>query len=242
MLRNIPMRRQTLSLSLKLFLSLSLVMAAAMPASASELMAKFVEGTHYKKIPTPVTTVTRTTEASGQVEVTEVFSYGCIHCYNFDPMIEAWHKEQSDVAFRRMPAVFNQSWAVLAQAFYTAEALGVSEQVHTPLFRAIHDKPINISDPELMGRLFNTEAGVSPEAFRSAFESFGVRGKVQQAQGQGRAFQLRAVPSLVVDGKYLIDSSMVAGGNAEMLEVAEFLVARTLSQQGSKAAAAGASQ
>lgn len=234
MLRNTPMRLQTLTLFL------SLVLAAAMPASASELMAKFVEGTHYQKIATPVPTEA---SASGQVEVTEVFSYGCIHCYNFDPMIEAWHKEQSNIAFRRMPAVFNQSWAVLAQAFYTAEALGVSERVHTPLFRAIHDKPINISDPELMGRLFNTEAGVSPEAFRSAFESFGVRGKVQQAQGQGRAFQLRAVPSIVVDGKYLIDSSMVAGGNAEMLEVAEFLVSRTLSQQASEpSAGAGASQ
>lgn len=236
MLRTIPKQLQALSLCL------TLLFTAAMPVNASELMAKFVEGTHYQKIPTPVPTEAT---AEGKVEVTEVFSYGCIHCYDFDPMVEAWHKAQDQVAFRRMPAVFNESWAVLAQAFYTAEALGVTERMHAPLFRAIHDKPINIGDPELMGRLFQTEAGVSQDDFRSAFESFGVRGKVQQAQGQGRAFRLRAVPSMVVDGKYLIDSSMVGGGNAEMLEVAEFLVARSLMQQeaNSKApATAGASQ
>lgn len=236
MLRNIPMPIQTLSLSPALALA-ALVLAAlltTMPASASELMAKYVEGTHYQKIPTPVPTQAT---AAGQVEVIEVFSYGCIHCYNFDPMVDAWHEAQTNVAFRRMPAVFNQSWAVLAQAFYTAEALGVSEQMHGPLFRAIHDKPVNIGNPELMGKLFNTEAGVEPEAFRSAFESFGVKGKVQQSQGQGRAFQLRAVPSIVVDGKYLVDASMVGGGNAEMLEVTEFLVARTLSAEATAEAA-----
>lgn len=240
MLRNIQMPLMTRFLTtvstlfskmgLCLALSLMAALTVAMPASAAELMAKFVEGTHYLKISTPVPTEAA---AAGQVEVTEVFSYGCIHCYNFDPMVDAWHKAQDDkVIFRRMPAVFNQSWAVLAQAFYTAEALGVSERMHAPLFRAIHDQPINISDPELMARLFKTEAGVSADDFNAAFESFGVRGKVQQAQGQGRAFRLRAVPSIVVDGKYLIDSSMVGGGNAEMLEVADFLVARTLAQQG----------
>jgi thiol:disulfide interchange protein DsbA len=218
MLRNIPMRLQTLSLCL------TLVFAAVMPASASELVARFLEGTHYQKIPNPVPTQA----AAGQVEVTEVFSYGCIHCYNFDPMVEAWHKAQDNVTFQRVPAVFNPSWEVLAKAYYIAEALGVAERMHGPLFRAIHDKPVNIGDPKLMGSLFNTEAGISPDAFKSAFESLGVRGKVGRAKDLGPQLGLRAVPSMVVDGQYVIDSSMVAGGNAGMLEVVDFLVSRTL--------------
>ena len=181
-------------------------------------------------MPIPVETAT----SSDQVEVLEVFSYGCVHCYNFDPMVNAWAKNAQGVAFRRMPAVFNQSWVVLAQAFYAAEALGVSERMHEPLFRAIHEQPINLGDPQVMSDLFETQGGVDPETFKQAYDSFGVRGKVQQADGRGRAFRLRAVPSMVVDGKYLIDASMVPGGNAEMLQVVNFLVAKTQNEASAK--------
>ncbi len=77
------------------------------PAHGAEFMAKFVEGTHYQRIPIPVQTEPT---PAGKVEVVEVFSYGCIHCYNFDPMIEGWHKAQNEVAFRLVPSVFNDSW------------------------------------------------------------------------------------------------------------------------------------
>ncbi len=213
---------------------ITLMLALAAPASAAELMARFVEGTHYQRIPIPVQTEP---VPPGTVEVVEVFSYGCIHCYNFDPMVEAWQNAQDNVVFRRVPAVFNASWEVLAKAFFTAEALGVTSKVHDPLFRTIHKEPINLGDPEIMARLFNTEAGVAADAFTAAYDSFGVRGKVQQAKGHGRAYRLRAVPSLVVDGTYLIDSSMVSGGNAEMLQVAEFLVSRVLNNQAATAQA-----
>ena len=42
---------------------------------------------------------------------------------DFDPMIEAWLQTLSpDVAFRRQPAIFSADWALLAQAYYAAEA------------------------------------------------------------------------------------------------------------------------
>ncbi len=197
---------------------------AAEAEGAAIPMAAYVEGTHYQKIPIPVQTQL-SDDAADKVEVVEVFSYGCIHCFNFDPVVDAWAKRQADrVEFRRTPAIFNASWALLARAFYTAEVLGVSERMHVPLFHAIHKEPINLGDPELMARLFRTEAGVSPDAFSQAFDSFTVRSRVQQADGHGRAYRLRAVPSMVVDGKYLVDSSMVGNRNDEMLKVVEYLI------------------
>ena len=213
-------------------LALAVILVALFtPAQAVE---QYVEGTHFKAIPIPVT------PAQGDgVEVVEVFSYGCIHCYNFDPVVHAWAKANPQVNFRRTPAIFNASWALLAQAFYTAEALGVSEQMHMPLFRAIHDKPINLGNRELMARLFKESAGVSPDAFDKAFDSFEVSTKVRQADGHTRAYRLRAVPSMVVDGKYLVDGSMIDGGNDEMLRVVDFLVARVEAER-QQTAAAGA--
>ena len=57
----------------------------------------YVEGEHYQLIPIPVE------PQQGKVtEVVEIFSYGCVHCYNFDPYIEIWKQEKdSKVKFER---------------------------------------------------------------------------------------------------------------------------------------------
>jgi len=56
--------------------------------------------------------------------VIEFFWYGCIHCYNLEPLIENWEKKlPGDVQFRRVPAVFNERWAQDAAIFYSFEAL-----------------------------------------------------------------------------------------------------------------------
>lgn len=223
-----------ISLVLALFLTPAASWAAEPTAEAEQApsLLRYREGEHYQKVPIPVAPA-----AKNGVEVLEFFSYGCVHCFNFDPDVHRWSKEAgSEVAFRRVPAVFNESWGFLAQAFYTAEALGVSEQLHGPLFRAIHTDNINIGDPRLMAELFRKHGGVPAEDFGQAFDSFGVRSKVQQATGQGRALRLRAVPSMVVAGQYVVDGSMVGGGNQEMLQVVEYLVDKVKSERAAASA------
>ena len=181
---------------------------------------EFEEGVHYQKLPVPVET-----ENPGKVEVVELFSYACIHCKTFDPTLETWRDEQADdVLFRRVPAIFNETWKLLAQAFYTAEVLGVTEKVHEPIFRALHDQGVNLGDPALMTALFEQVGGVSPEEFTQVFKSFSVRSRVQQADAHGRAYRVTGVPTLIVDGMYRIDGRM-AGNNTNMLKIVDFLVA-----------------
>ena len=45
----------------------------------------------------------------------------------------------------------------------------------------------------------------------------------QQAEARGRAYRSSGVPALIVNGKYRIEGSM-AGGNTEMIRVANFLI------------------
>ena len=44
--------------------------------------ALYVEGTHYEALDKPVRTVD-----PNKIEVTEVFWYGCPHCYAFEPLL-----------------------------------------------------------------------------------------------------------------------------------------------------------
>lgn len=176
---------------------------------------------HYQVLPIPVDTLD-----DNKIEVVEVFSYACIHCFHFDPAIEAWRQKQAeDVAFRRLPAIFNQSWALFAQAYYTAETLGVLDQVHAPIFNAIHLQGDDLRNPNAMAKLFKDVAGVDEKEFTRVFNSFGVRSRVQQADAQGRMYRVTGVPSMIVAGKYRVDGKM-AGNNTRMLQVVDYLVAK----------------
>ena len=153
-----------------------------------------------------------------------MFSYACVHCFNFDPVVEAWHARQGDdVKFLRVPAVFNTDWELLAQAFYTAQALGVTDAIHTPMFEGIHITRQDLRQPDLLKELFEEHADVSEEDFDTAYASFSVRSRVQQAKAKGRAYRITGVPSLIVNGKYLVNGTM-AGSNSKMLEVVDYLV------------------
>jgi thiol:disulfide interchange protein DsbA len=180
---------------------------------------RFVAGTHYEVLDVAVDTRDDT-----KVEVVEMFSYACIHCFNFDPYVKSWDARQpADVDFHPVPAVFNPDWEKLAQAFYTAEALGVTEQVHERMFEGIHSRNEDLRQPELVAAIFSDLADVSESDFNAAYSSFSVRSRVQQAKALVRAYRITGVPTMIVNGKYRIDGRM-AGGNAKMIEVVDFLV------------------
>lgn len=195
-------------------------MVTLVSAGAQAATFEYEEGTHFEALQTPVNT-----REPDKVVVTEYFSYGCPHCYQFEPMIARWKKQlPNDVVFRRTPAVWNQDYQVYAQTYYTAEALDVLGEVHTPLFQAIHAERMRLNDPKRMASFFS-EFGVDPVDFAKVYSSFGVRASVQQAEARGRAYRVSGVPAIIVNGKYRIEGSM-AGSNQAMLEVADFLIDR----------------
>ncbi len=179
---------------------------------------EYEEGTHYVALQIPLKTADES-----KIEVTEYFSYGCPHCFQFDPMITAWHRElPGDVLFNRTPAIWNKDYQVYAQTYYAAEALEVAEKLHTPLFQAIHEQSMRLNDPKLIAMFF-AEYGVDPLDFAKVYSSFGVRASVQQAEARGRAYRAGGVPAIIVNGKYRIEGKM-AGSNRNMLLITDFLI------------------
>ena len=205
----------------KIWAALLLVFGASTYAEDSVLSERFVAGTHYEVIEIPVDT-----RDADKVEVVEMFSYACIHCFNFDPYVKAWQAKQADdVDFHLVPAVFNSDWERLAQAFYTAESLGVREDVHERMFEGIHSRNEDLRQAEILAPIFADLADVDEADFNAAHRSFSVRSRVQQAKALIRAYKVTGVPMMIVNGKYRVDGRM-AGGNAKMLEVVDFLVAK----------------
>jgi len=200
---------------------LSILMAFSWLAASGSVQAEdftFEEGTHYVALQIPIKT-----RNPNKVEVAEYFSYGCPHCYDFEPLIGAWHAQLSDeVVFTRTPAVWNRDYQVYAQTYVTLEALGMLEKVHVPIFNAIHNNRQRLNTPQLMAE-FLVGYGVDAEDFAKTYNSFGTRAALQQADSKGRAYRSTGVPAIVVNGKYRIEGSM-ARTNANMLRIADFLI------------------
>lgn len=181
---------------------------------------EFTEGKHYALIEPA-----QPTDNPGKVEVMEVFWYGCPHCYDFEPQLARWTKEEMPeyAVFKRLPAVLNRQWEVHARAYYTAQALGVLDEVHKPLFDAIHEDNRRLNDNEAIAEFFG-EHGVRPENYLSTSESFAVENKLRRAATLPGRLGVSGVPAMVVNGKYRIDARM-AGSYESLLDVVEYLVA-----------------
>jgi thiol:disulfide interchange protein DsbA len=198
---------------MKILLSAILGALILVPAIAEE---RYRQGDQYELIPIPV-------EASndGIVEVVEIFSYGCVHCYNFDPYVEVWKQEQKGaVKFERLPAVFTPEFA---KAYYAAEILDVVDEVHTPIFNALHIERKDMRRREALAEVFKRYGGVPEDDFLSVYDSFAVQSRVQQAQARVAAYRVTGIPTMIVSGKYRIDGRM-AGSNNDMLKVVDHLV------------------
>lgn len=181
---------------------------------------KYQAGTHYTVLEAPVRT-----RDSSKVEVVEVFWYGCSHCYHFEPLVSQWKKKQAtDVDFWRSPAIWNATMKLHAKAFFTANALAVTEKVHIPLFTTLVVERKRLSNKSQIEDLF-ADYGVDRAKFGKMFDSFSVNSLVNQADARARSYKVSGTPELVVNGKYRVGAKK-AGGQAQMLEVVDFLVAK----------------
>jgi thiol:disulfide interchange protein DsbA len=166
-----------------------------------------------------------TSVPEGKVEVVEFFWYGCGHCYTMEPQLEAWlEKKPANVVFRRVPSPLNPSWTTHAQFYYAAEALGVIDQLHKPLFEAIHGKKKKLFDKQSLID-FAVKHGVDRQKFSDAWNSFGVYVKIQQARKLGQRYALDGVPAIGIDGKYKTSGSL-AGTYSRMFEIVDGLIAQ----------------
>lgn len=194
-----------------------------MAASSFAQIERYVVGTHYTELPNPV----NTNDAS-KVEVLEAFWYGCSHCFRFEPLLTAWEEAQGDdVEVVRFPALWNNLMKIHAQVYYTAEAMDKVDVLHEPVFNAINLQGNRLQNERQIAALF-AEHGVSQDEFESAFNSFSVRTKVNQAEKRMEDYQIRSTPNMIVNGKYLVTTGQNVTTQEEMLEVVEFLVQKEL--------------
>jgi thiol:disulfide interchange protein DsbA len=189
--------------------------------------AAFVEGQHYQEVP-----FSQPVETGNRIEVREFFWYGCPHCYVLESALTEWLKKiPSNAQFIRTPGTA-PSWMTHAQAFYSFESLGVTKKVHDVFFKAVQEQKAELNDENSITE-FAAGHGINKQKFREAFNSFGVRLKLEKAKQLNQDFGINSVPTIVVDGKYLTSPAM-AGGEDKVFQLVNELIAKAAKERKKK--------
>lgn len=178
----------------------------------------------FQQVPDPATVPNPT-----RIQVIDFFWYGCPYCNLFEPQLESWLDSKPDnVDFIRIPAVIRSGWSNHARAFYTAEALGVLDTLHSQLFAAIHEEDQDLNDMDELSRIF-ADQGIERARFEEAFNSAAVNRKVQEAGTLTRRYGIDSVPAIVVNGQYRTNP-VLAGGASRILDAVNDLIASEQNQ------------
>ena len=204
-------------LRLVLRLSALLLLACSLQAAAQRLP---VQGRDYVVLDSP-----QPVETGERIEIIEFFYYGCPVCYESQPHIARWLlKTGPAVVLRRVPAVSSEGWEAFAKTYYALEATGNLQRLHWPVFDNHHFDGKRLNEVKNLLEWL-AQNGVDQNKFLEAMNSPEVAAKVAGAQKMLETYNVRGVPTMVVDGKFATSARM-ANGVKEMMDVVEFLVQR----------------
>lgn len=213
---------------------LLVALLAPLPALAQ---LKWEEGRHF----TVINGSAPSAPAPGKIEVAEVFSYGCIHCFRAkDEMAKLAAALPADATMVYVHASFlpAEAWPMFQRAWYTAQQLGIGMATHDQMFAAVWESgeiPLldaatgNLRKPlptiEDAARFYARNSAVKAADFVKVASSPEVDALVQKADALVKAWRIPGTPSLVVNGRYLVDNSSVSSWD-ELRQLVLYLVDR----------------
>lgn len=202
-------------LSLCLFSLTTLLVVACSPeskplpenATAKEhiVSRSFSEGQHYSVIPYPVT------EPQLQRYLTEYFWLGCPHCQNFEPLLKGYLEANPSVTLVRKHPALGDRWAVDASVFYSLYLHGHEHLITAllDLYRQTRLDKSTLPDSNAINA-FLAQHQIEQASFETQRNSEAVSKAMTQANREMLDNRISGVPSLVVNGKYLVNSEQPA--------------------------------
>lgn len=213
----------------------ALLLAVLLIPAAAHAQLKWQEGRHYTLLPGGQTAGV----PAGKIEVAEVFSYGCIHCYRAKQIMAGLAESlPADAAMTYVHASFlpAEAWPMFQRAYYTARELGIDEATHDAMFVAVWETgevPLldratgRLRQPsptiEDAARFYARLTPVKAEQFLQTAASPAVEARIRRAEELVRLWKIPGTPAVVVNGRYLIDSGSLNNWG-EMRQLVEYLV------------------
>ncbi|ELY2767445.1 thiol:disulfide interchange protein DsbA [Cronobacter malonaticus] len=183
---------------------------AGMVMAFSVSAADYSDGKQYNTLEKPV---------AGAPQVMEFFSFYCPHCYQFEEVLHV-----SDSVKKKLPAGTKMTkyhveflgplGKDLTQAWAVAMAMGIEDKITAPMFEAVQ-KTQTVQTPADIRKVF-IDAGVKPEEYDAAWNSFVVKSLVAQQEKAAADVGLQGVPAMYVNGKYQLNPQGMDTSNMDV--------------------------
>ncbi len=183
---------------------------AGMVMAFSVSAADYSDGKQYNTLEKPV---------AGAPQVMEFFSFYCPHCYQFEEVLHV-----SDSVKKKLPAGTKMTkyhveflgplGKDLTQAWAVAMAMGIEDKITAPMFEAVQ-KTQTVQTPADIRKVF-IDAGVKPEEYDAAWNSFVVKSLVAQQEKAAADVGLQGVPAMYVNGKYQLNPQGMDNSNMDV--------------------------
>lgn len=183
---------------------------AGMVMAFSVSAADYSDGKQYNTLEKPV---------AGAPQVMEFFSFYCPHCYQFEEVLHV-----SDSVKKKLPAGTKMTkyhveflgplGKDLTQAWAVAMAMGIEDKITAPMFEAVQ-KTQTVQTPADIRKVF-IDAGVKPEEYDAAWNSFVVKSLVAQQEKAAADVGLQGVPAMYVNGKYQLNPQGIDTSNMDV--------------------------
>ncbi len=210
------MTRMTLP---RLLLVLAGIALAVPGAAAVPPPITLTEGVEYALLPAP-----EPVADADRIEVLEVFSYGCVHCFHLEPALQAWKARlPADVELRYLPATFRPEFVRYARGYYAAQALGQHEATHARVFDALWNRHVAVNSLADLANLY-AGLGVERSRFIEAAQSADNRAAVDAAHEKIQRLQLDGTPAFIVAGRYRVLDNLISGSE-ELLQRVDAVIA-----------------
>ena len=181
--------------------------------------SEFQEGKHYEVVAQKLTE---------KPTVTEFFSLYCSHCFQFEPLIDTIKTslvagttfEKSHVNY--LPRDNQEAQEAIVKAFATMQELGIEDDLSKQFFAAIHLKGMNLDSAEDIKQIFLAN-GISEKKFNKVYNSRSVADKALFMAKHWEDKQVKNVPTLLVNGKYLINMQSL-NNVGELISLTNYLL------------------
>lgn len=151
----------------------------------------------------------------GMVVITEFFYYGCPECLELEPLLQEWASTRHDVRIVRIPA-FRTAWLPLARTFYSLQLMGQEKRLRSRIFSAIQDRDMDLDNEDLLFAWLKMQ-DIDMEKFDSLYHSDLVEGSISDSMVLAKRLGISGVPSLVVDGRFLVLGNLARPGLLDQL-------------------------
>lgn len=161
----------------------------------------------------------------GRIEVVEIFSYGCVHCFHFQKQVDAWRaRAPRDVRFTYLPAAFSAG-DNFARGFFVAQDQRLAARSHHALFSAVHETgalPRSGASIDAIAAFYVSQGARSQARFASAMASPATDEKLNAARAFAARSGVEGTPTLIINGRYRVMGRRLE----DILVVTDQLIAR----------------